>query len=52
MIIIDKEGSTPRGEGTSMVVRIDGTTLGTVGGGISEFKATNEAKKCIKKRYK
>ncbi|MGH4124538.1 MAG: XdhC family protein [Clostridium sp.] len=46
--IIEQEGSTPRGVGTSMVIKENGEIFGTVGGGKVEFKAIAAAKRCIK----
>lgn len=37
--VIAGSGSTPRGAGARMVVRKDGTTLGTIGGGNVEYQA-------------
>ncbi len=45
--IIEQEGSTPRGVGTSMVIKENGEILGTVGGGSVEFETIAAAKKCI-----
>ena len=42
--ITAKHGSTPRGVGTWMLVRPDGSVLGTIGGGAVEFQAVQEAK--------
>lgn len=42
--IIDRTGSTPRSEGTKMLVRSDGTVFGTVGGGSVEAAAMEKAK--------
>ncbi len=36
-LIIQKEGSAPRAEGSIMVRETDGTTTGTVGGGVLEY---------------
>lgn len=41
--ITKKSGSAPRGAGAWMLVRADGSTLGTVGGGASEFRAVQDA---------
>ena len=41
--ITKKSGSAPRGEGTWMHVRPNGETVGTVGGGAVEYKATQDA---------
>ncbi|MCB2297507.1 XdhC family protein [Clostridium tagluense] len=46
--IIEQEGATPRGVGTSMVIKENGETFGTVGGGKVELTAIAAAKKCIK----
>jgi xanthine dehydrogenase accessory factor len=46
--IVQQEGSTPRGIGTSMVIKENGEIIGTVGGGEVEFKTITAAKKCIK----
>ena len=43
--IVSKRGSAPRGEGTWMLVRPDGSILGTVGGGAAEFRARQDALK-------
>ena len=42
-IITEESGSTPRSRGASMWVRLDGTISGTIGGGIAEFEAIQEA---------
>lgn len=46
--IIEQEGTTPRGVGTSMVIKENGESFGTVGGGKVEFTTIAAAKKCIK----
>lgn len=46
--IIHQEGSSPRGVGTSMVIKENGEIFGTVGGGKVEFTTIIAAKKCIK----
>jgi xanthine dehydrogenase accessory factor len=46
--IIEQEGSTPRGVGTSMVIKENGEIFGSVGGGNVEFTTIAAAKKCIK----
>ena len=43
--ILDKTGSTPRTAGAKMIVRADGSILGTIGGGRMEADAINLAKK-------
>ena len=41
--ILEKQGSTPRGAGSKMLVASDGTVLGTIGGGAIEFQAAQRA---------
>jgi len=41
--VVQAEGSTPRGPGAKMLVRADGTTLGSVGGGAVEADVTRQA---------
>ena len=41
--IIEKHGSAPRGVGTWMLVRPDGSCAGTIGGGAVEYEAKNHA---------
>lgn len=41
--VVKAQGSTPRGTGAKMLVRVDGTTLGTVGGGAVEADTTRQA---------
>lgn len=41
--ITRKSGSAPRGEGTWMLVRPDGTCVGTIGGGAVEYRAKLDA---------
>lgn len=41
--VVEKSGSSPRGEGTRMVVCRDGSIYGTIGGGPIEFAAVREA---------
>lgn len=48
--LIDKTGSTPRGDGAKMLVRSDGSILGSVGGGRLEAAAIILAKKAINER--
>lgn len=47
--IVKAEGSTPRGESAKMLVFPDGSSFGTVGGGILEARAIQEALKAIEK---
>ena len=46
--IVSATGSTPREEGTKMLVRADGSILGTIGGGSLEAQVIEEAIKVIK----
>ncbi|SHJ55408.1 XdhC family protein [Paramaledivibacter caminithermalis] len=46
-IITKISGSTPRIEGSMMIISEDGTIQGTIGGGIFESKIISEAKKCM-----
>jgi xanthine dehydrogenase accessory factor len=46
--IIDTKGSTPRHEGSKLLVYEDGTFIGTVGGGEVENRVINEAIESIK----
>ncbi|WP_285906892.1 XdhC family protein [Pseudodesulfovibrio pelocollis] len=41
--VAESAGSTPRPPGAKMIVRTDGTTIGTVGGGLVEAMARREA---------
>jgi xanthine dehydrogenase accessory factor len=49
-VIIRIEGSTPRKTGARMLVRGDGTTLGTIGGGRPEAETIQAALQCLKTR--
>lgn len=42
-VIVKKSGSAPRGPGAWMLVRPDGSTLGTIGGGSVEHQAVSDA---------
>jgi xanthine dehydrogenase accessory factor len=42
--VISKKGSTPRGPGSKLLVRRDGTCCGTVGGGIVEYESIELAR--------
>lgn len=48
--IIASSGSTPRGAGSRMLVRADGTTEGTIGGGAVEHRSIEMALKAIKEK--
>jgi xanthine dehydrogenase accessory factor len=45
--IIETSGSTPREIGAKMMVCVDGTTYGSVGGGCGENKVRSAALRCI-----
>lgn len=45
--VTNLEGSTPRHDGTKMVVGQNGKTYGTIGGSLIEAAAINEAKKAL-----
>ncbi len=45
--LLTKKGSAPRRPGTRMVVRPDGTTCGTIGGGKMELEVTRQAVQCL-----
>jgi xanthine dehydrogenase accessory factor len=45
--VVETQGSGPRGEGARMVVKKDGSTVGTVGGGAIEKLVIEEAKKIM-----
>ncbi len=47
--VISATGSTPRKEGTKMLVRADGSIVGTIGGGKIEVQAIKEALEVIRK---
>lgn len=48
--VVDSKGSTPRHEGTKMLVYPDGTFIGTVGGGEIENQVRAEALKALEDR--
>ena len=48
--IVEKRGSMPRGVGTAMVVRLDGSQEGTIGGGSMEARVRNDALALLKLR--
>lgn len=47
LTVVERKGSTPRGIGSHQVVFIDGTTMGTVGGGYQEHLAIECGKSCL-----
>ena len=49
-VILDHAGSTPRGSGSMMVVRPDGTMAGSVGGGPLEARVLSRAKDLFQER--
>lgn len=48
--IIASSGSTPRGAGSRMLVKADGTSIGTVGGGAVEYQAQCTALIALKEK--
>lgn len=48
--VIAGSGSTPRGAGARMVVRSDGSTTGTIGGGAVEYQAGQLAYEALKEK--
>lgn len=48
--IIASSGSTPRGAGSHMLVRQDGTTEGTIGGGAVEYRSIQRSQKAIEEK--
>ena len=47
LTVIASKGSTPRSMGSHQLVLADGTTVGTIGGGIAEYKACEEGKRVL-----
>jgi xanthine dehydrogenase accessory factor len=45
--IVEATGSTPREAGAKMIVCVDGTTYGTVGGGCGESQIRSAALRCL-----
>lgn len=45
--VTKSNGSTPRKQGAKMIVLPDGTFFGTVGGGVPEYYALEDARKCF-----
>ena len=45
--VLESEGSTPRGAGSKMLVKRDGTIRGTVGGGKIESDVIDTARECL-----
>lgn len=43
LTIVRKEGSAPRGVGSKLLLRADGTQIGSIGGGAGEFRACQDA---------
>lgn len=48
LTVIEVQGSTPRGVGAKMLVRADGSTIGTIGGGAFEAAAIADAQAALK----
>ncbi|MGI6007086.1 MAG: XdhC family protein [Ruminococcus sp.] len=47
--VIDKQGSSPRGKGSRMVVTASGKSFGTIGGGAVEYQVVKDAAELWKK---
>lgn len=47
LTVIEARGSTPREVGTKMLLRADGSTVGTIGGGPSEAAALADARQAL-----
>jgi len=47
LTIVEVSGSTPRGVGAKMLLRADGTTVGSIGGGALEAAALNDAQEAL-----
>ena len=47
LTVIEARGSTPREVGAKMLLRADGSTVGTIGGGGSEAAALDDARKAL-----
>ncbi len=45
--VVSTQGSMPRHAGSKMLVRMDGTTLGTIGGGAMEARVIEEARAAL-----
>lgn len=48
--LVSERGSTPRAAGAQMLVRADGSTVGTIGGGLLEATMMREAADVIRRR--
>jgi len=48
LTIVEVGGSTPRSVGAKMLLRADGSTVGTIGGGALEAAATSDAQKALR----
>ena len=47
LTVVESHGATPRGAGSRQLVLTSGDTVGTIGGGIGEYKACEAAKKAL-----
>jgi xanthine dehydrogenase accessory factor len=45
--IVETTGSTPRGIGAKMIICVDGTLYGSVGGGCGESQVRSTALRCL-----
>lgn len=46
--VVSEDGSTPRSRGASMWVRPDGSIAGTIGGGLIEYEAIQQARQMLR----
>lgn len=49
-VIVAGHGSVPRGAGARMLIRQDGTAMGTIGGGMVEYRAMQMALEVLEKK--
>ena len=47
-MIVEKRGSSPRGNGSRMLVKEDGSIRGTIGGGSVEFAAIQKSQAMLR----
>ena len=50
LTVVEAQGSTPREVGAKMLLRADGSTVGTIGGGALEASAIADAKEALRSR--
>ena len=47
LTVVESHGATPRGAGSRQLVLASGDTVGTIGGGIGEYKACEAARRAL-----